>query len=77
MGNVKILLDFGRRVRYFVSEAHVECSSLENLKERDCKRLFPRLRTVLVFIGYVVSVKKFIVILGEAMVTQEPDVYVI
>jgi len=32
---------------------------------------------VLVFSGYVVSVKKFIVILGEAMVTQEPDVYVI
>ena len=34
MGNVKILLDFGRRVQYSVFEAHLECSSLENLKER-------------------------------------------
>ena len=55
--NVKILLDFGRRVRYSVFGAHLDWSSLENLKERDYKRLFPRRRTVLVFIGYVVSVK--------------------
>jgi len=40
-----------------VFEAHLDWSSLENLKERDCKRLFPRLRIVLVFSGYVVSVK--------------------
>ena len=44
-------------MRYSVSEAHLDWSSLENLKERDCKRLFPRLRIVLVFSGYVVSVK--------------------
>ena len=43
-------------MRYSGFEAHVECGSLENLKER-LKSLFPRLRTVLVFSGYVVSVK--------------------
>ena len=30
----KILLDFGRRVQYSVFEAHLDWSSLENLKER-------------------------------------------
>ncbi|HEC91764.1 MAG TPA: CRISPR-associated endonuclease Cas2, partial [Candidatus Atribacteria bacterium] len=29
-----MLLDFGRRVQYSVFEAHLDWSSLENLKER-------------------------------------------
>ena len=76
MGNVKILLDFGRRVRYFVFEAHLECGSLENLKERLQKVIFQAEDTVGIY-RICGECKKFIVILGQAMVIQEPDVYVI
>ena len=76
MGNVKILLDFGRRVRYSVFEAHVECGSLENLKERLQKVISQAEDSVDIY-RICGECKKFTVILGEAMVTQEPDVYVI
>ena len=76
MGNVKILLDFGRRVRYSGFEAHLECSSLENLKERLQKVISQAEDTVGIY-RICGECKKFVVILREAMVTQEPDVYVI
>ena len=76
MGNVKILLDFGRRVRYSGFEAHVECGSLENLKER-LQKLISQAEDSVGIYRICGECKKFIVILGEGMVTQEPDVYVI
>ena len=75
MGNVKILLDFGRRMRYSVFEAHVDWSSLENLKER-LQKLISRVDSIGVY-RMCGGCKKFIVILWEKMITQEPDVYVI
>ena len=76
MGNVKILLDFGRRVRYSVFEAHVECGSLENLKER-LQKLISQAEDSVGIYRICGECKKFIVIRGEGMVRQEPDVYVI
>jgi len=72
----KILLDFGRRVQYSMFEAHLDWSSLENLKERLQKVISQAEDSVRIY-GICGECKKFIVILGEGMVTQEPDVYVI
>jgi len=63
-------------VRYFVFEAHLECSSLENLKERLQKVISQAEDTVGIY-QICGECKKFIVIRGETMVRQEPDVYVI
>jgi len=59
-----------------VFEAHVECGSLENLKERLQKVISQAEDSVGIY-RRCGECKKFVVILGETMVTQEPDVYVI
>ena len=70
----KILLDFGRRVQYSVFEAHLDWSSLEN--QRLQKVISQAEDSIRIYRIYG-ECKKFIVILGEGVVTQEPDVYVI
>ena len=72
----KILLDFGRRVQYSVFEAHLDWSSLENLKER-LQKVISQAEDSIGIYRICGECKKFIVILGEKMITQEPDVYVI
>ena len=57
-------------------EAHLDWSSLENLKERRQKVISQAEDSVGIY-RMCGGCKKFIVILGEGMVTQEPDVYVI
>ena len=54
----------------------LECGSLENLKER-LQKLISQAEDSVGIYRICGECKKFIVILGEAMATQEPDVYVI
>ena len=57
-------------------EAHLECGSLENLKER-LQKVISQAEDSIGIYRICGECKKFIVILGEKMITQEPDVYVI
>ena len=57
-------------------EAHLDGSSLENLKER-LQKVISRAEESIGIYRICGECKKFIVILGQKMVTQEPDVYVI
>jgi len=59
-----------------VFEAHVECGSLENLKER-LQKVISRAEDSVGIYRICGECKKFIVILGQRMITQELDVYVI
>jgi len=63
-------------VQYSVFKAHLDWSSLENLKERLQKVISQAEDSVGIY-RICGECKKFIVILGEEIVTQEPDVYVI
>ena len=54
----------------------LECGSLENLKERLQKVISQAGNSVGIY-RICGECKKFIVILGQGMVTQEPNVYVI
>ena len=57
-------------------EAHLDRSSLENLKER-LQKVISQAEDSIGIYRICGECKKFIVILGQRMVTQEPDVYVI
>ncbi len=72
----KVLLDFGRRVQYSVFEAHLDTSSLKNLKDR-LRKVILESEDSIRFYRVCGECEKFVEILGQGRITEEIDVYIL
>lgn len=72
----KVLKDFGERVHFSVFEARLRADQLERLKKRITKVLETEEDSVRIY-PLCASCSARIEILGQGMVTQDPDIIVI
>ncbi|MEW6388798.1 MAG: CRISPR-associated endonuclease Cas2 [Thermodesulfobacteriota bacterium] len=72
----KALKDFGSRVQLSVFEAHLESRELERLRRRLEKHLDPEADSVRLY-PLCAACRPGIVVLGQGVVTEDPDVIII
>jgi CRISPR-associated protein Cas2 len=72
----KVLKDFGERVHFSVFEARLRDDQLERLKKRITKILEPEEDSVRIYTLCAACAER-VEILGQGMLTQDPDIIVI
>lgn len=72
----KVLKDFGSRVQLSVFEAHLESRDLERLRHRLEKHLDPEADSVRLY-PLCAACSPGILVLGQGVVTQDPEVIII